>query len=148
MNEWELSEWVIEWVSEWVIECHSSAPKSPWHDYVIHELKTERSPVLSTYESQGVQHIYHFMKKLRFLQSLTLIHLQFRPVKILRRSLAKIAYSKHAVIERGVQTGKPSFWTEKLIVREKFADVGFPVSSDAHCGVFCNLAFISSTKTN
>ena len=30
----------IEWVSEWVIECHSSAPKSPWHDYVIHELKT------------------------------------------------------------------------------------------------------------
>ena len=30
----------IEWVSEWVIECHSSASKSPWHDYVIHELKT------------------------------------------------------------------------------------------------------------
>ena len=29
----------IEWVSEWVIECHSSASKSPWHDYVIHELK-------------------------------------------------------------------------------------------------------------
>ena len=22
-----------------MIECHSSAPKSPWHDYVIHELK-------------------------------------------------------------------------------------------------------------
>ena len=30
-----------EWVSEWVIECHSSASKSPWHDYVIHELKTK-----------------------------------------------------------------------------------------------------------
>ena len=29
----------IEWVSEWEIECHSSASKSPWHDYVIHELK-------------------------------------------------------------------------------------------------------------
>ena len=24
----------IEWVSEWVIECHSSASKSPRHDYV------------------------------------------------------------------------------------------------------------------
>ena len=23
-----------------MIECHSSASKSPWHDYVIHELKT------------------------------------------------------------------------------------------------------------
>ena len=22
-----------------MIECHSSASKSPWHDYVIHELK-------------------------------------------------------------------------------------------------------------
>ena len=26
-------------MSVWVIECHSSASKSPWHDYVIHELK-------------------------------------------------------------------------------------------------------------
>ena len=26
-------------MSEWVIECHSSASKSPWHDYVINELK-------------------------------------------------------------------------------------------------------------
>ena len=138
MNKWMRIEWVSDWVSarEWVIECHSSAPKSPWHDYVIHELKTERSPVLSTYESQGVQHIYHFMKKLRFLPSLTLIRLQFRPVKILRRSLAKIAYSKHAVIERGVQTGKPSFWTEKLIVREKFADW---FSSVFWCTLWCIL---------
>ena len=29
-------------MSEWVIECHSSASKSPWHDYVIHELKMAR----------------------------------------------------------------------------------------------------------
>ena len=27
---------------ECVIECHSSASKSPWHDYVIHELKTKK----------------------------------------------------------------------------------------------------------
>ena len=39
MNKLMRIEWVSEWVSEWVIECHSSAPKSPWHDYVIHELK-------------------------------------------------------------------------------------------------------------
>ena len=25
-----------------MIECHSTASKSPWHDYVIHELKTNR----------------------------------------------------------------------------------------------------------
>ena len=55
--------------------------------------KTERSPVLWTSESQGAQHIYHFIKKLRFLQSLSL-RLQFIPVKIHRRSLAKIAYNK------------------------------------------------------
>ena len=75
--------------------------------------KTERSPVLWTSESQGTQHIYHFIKKLRFLQSLSL-RLQFRPVKIHRRSLAKIASVVDS--ERGVQTGKPSLWTEKLIV--------------------------------
>ena len=34
-----MSKWVSEWVSEWVVECHSSVSKSPWHDYVIHELK-------------------------------------------------------------------------------------------------------------
>ena len=31
-------------MSEWVIECHSSASKSPWHDYVIHELKIRKYP--------------------------------------------------------------------------------------------------------
>ena len=30
---------------ECVIECHSSASKSPWHDYVIHELKTKKKKV-------------------------------------------------------------------------------------------------------
>ena len=34
-----MSKWVSEWVSKWVVECHSSVSKSPWHDYVIHELK-------------------------------------------------------------------------------------------------------------
>ena len=105
-----------------MIECHSSASKSPWHDYIIHELKTERSPVFSTYESQGVQYIYHFMEKLRFLQSLTL-RLRFRPVKIHRRSLAKTAYSKHAV--------KEEFKLESLLSEQKNLLTGFPVSSDA-----------------
>ena len=40
MNKLMRIEWVSEWVSEWVIECHSSTTKSPWHDYVIHELKS------------------------------------------------------------------------------------------------------------
>ena len=39
MNKLLRIEWVSEWVSDWVIECHSSASESPWHDYVIHELK-------------------------------------------------------------------------------------------------------------
>ena len=40
MNKLMRIDRVSEWVSEWVIECHSNASKSPWHDYVIHELKT------------------------------------------------------------------------------------------------------------
>ena len=74
MNKWMRIEWVSDWVSEWVsdrvpFEC----PQKPWHDYVIHKLKTERSPVLSTYESQGVQHIYHFMKKLNNLTKISAV---------------------------------------------------------------------------
>ena len=33
-------------MSDWVIECHSSASKSPWHDYVFHELKRNKIFVL------------------------------------------------------------------------------------------------------
>ena len=40
MNKLMRIDWASEWVSEWVIECHSSTTKSPWHDYVIHELKS------------------------------------------------------------------------------------------------------------
>ena len=42
-----------------MIECHSSASKSPWHDYVIHELKKENTKQITEKKTQTKQKQKH-----------------------------------------------------------------------------------------
>ena len=69
-------------MSEWVIECHSSASKSPWHDYVIHDLKNWKKHDAMRSWSIGIYSIGLFTHYYPHL-----IHAQSLKLKLSSRSL-------------------------------------------------------------